>query len=374
MRIVRMVGIVLLAFLFGGALSWATTSTIEPAPQLDSIITSCWEKDPSPTYIRCVKGNALKRLVQSAGVTVVMKALNDLFASKKTVAGFATTSCHDVAHIVGELSVEGGRSLGDTIASCGGFCSYGCVHGALLSGIKAHPELANNPDTICTSLPQSAPFAHRVACEHGIGHGMAELASYDMSKAFASCDGLSSEAARFHCGRGVVMEVVDSPVLAHPKRTLPEDILSFCNELSGIYRDACLVNVGSRELARSGRMDLALGNCRRVVPDKLQESCMEYLGQNGYFLFNRDVDKLLTLCGSAEDKLFLACVAGGLEAISYYQRTDDAVLLCNGAGDKLRTWCFLTFGEKLEFIHGKDMRKRVCGNLSGPPKTYCQGT
>jgi hypothetical protein len=235
--------------------------------------------------------------------------------------------------------------------------------------MRKDSHLAGTLPTLCESLPikDLAPAAH-VACEHGIGHGLAALYTLDIKRSFNGCTTLSGYDAQFNCGRGVLMEVIDSPVLEHPRMTFPDDIVAFCRSFTGVLSRACFANAGSRELARSGDAIKAIANCN-ASPDN-RDTCLSYLGQNAYFLLGKDVDRTLAVCQQAEAGLG-ACVTGVLESVVYVKDANHGMAVCESLSPDDLHECYGKLGELTEFNYGSSERQDSCAKLGSSAVGAC---
>ena len=345
-----------------------------PEDQLLMILEHCRTADMTPSYIRCFKGEPLKKLIQDRGVKLVMNALSDLYQTHKEVAGINTTSCHDLSHIVGELAVQISHSTAETIVACTGQCGYGCVHGAIRGLISTGSKDASAIADICRPLADSKyPKAYLTACQHGVGHGLADQAGLHIPKALELCSGMDSDEAKKNCGRGVIMEIIDSPTLDHPPQPLPDDLIGWCKTFGGVYTDACFMNVGAREYYRSGDSTKAVSTCRRV-PGSMQESCFDYLGQNLYFMLKQSVSNIARICRTTGSSSMNACFNGVLESAAYYERTSDVLELCDSMDSVQQKLCYRTYGEKLTYVLGDAKRNAICQTLSGLRRDACLGS
>lgn len=320
--------------------------------RLYQAIERCQRDDTFREYIKCFRSSsAPASLVKDYGIEVTMAALEELYDGKRIIGKTTTTSCHDVAHVIGEAGIKAKKRLASVIASCGTACGYGCVHGAIDRAVQQGETISKVVDE-CRSVEKSGkPKALLVACQHGLGHGIAEANKLDMESSLAACDIFTGDDARMDCGRGVLMEIFDSPVLSHPRSELPEDIISFCKTLPGVYATACAANAGSREYARSLSIDRAIGACASVGSE-VQHLCYHYLGQSIYFWQQRSVIKGLSVCRQAPKEMSISCREGLLWSVASYRNANDAQVLCDTLELKDQTHCREYYEIALNYFYG----------------------
>lgn len=349
MKHTGLVVLMVVAFAFGIMTSLRQTpKTI--ASELKEIIEQCRQYDKSPSYIRCFTSQHTRKLIQKNGTHAVMTALGDLFASTDEIAGVATTSCHDFAHLVGEMSSENSSNIAQTIASCTQFCSAGCVHGALRVWLSTSDSIAQIP-YICSGLPANTTEAIHAACEHGLGHGIADLNNFSLVPSLSACDKLQTDEAKINCGRGVIMELFDAPTKDHSQTSIPDNMLAWCKRMPGIYARSCFASAGVREYIRTRNEQLAIGICTSL-DESLADECLGYLGSNMYFLLKRDVADVSQACRFVGGGMN-ACLRGVLESIAMYERHDDAKKLCSTLfGDEIGQ-CHRAYDQKVAYVFGQ---------------------
>lgn len=120
--------------------------------------------------------------------------------------------CHDMAHDLGHRAYEVfGFSTAMTFSnpnhaihtSSDDICAGGYMHGILEELFLNHPELKDNPEGVCSGIPE----IHRGSCYHGVGHGLMFVHERDVPASLLSCRGLSQPKDMYRCFEGVWMEM-----------------------------------------------------------------------------------------------------------------------------------------------------------------------
>ncbi len=173
---------------------------------------------------------------------------------------------HTASHIFGELLYAKGGVQG--VAVCDGTFSFGCFHGFFTAGIADVGLL------LLASLDETCNGDS--ACQHGIGHGIAEYMRPDLLGALSACELTNQPDPLAGCTSGVFMEynvplVVTGTNISTEARILDED---------NPY-EPCT-----------------------TVPNKFRTSCYYELGQWWNQVYNGDYVYMGKLCGDVEDTVF----------------------------------------------------------------------
>jgi hypothetical protein len=120
--------------------------------------------------------------------------------------------CHDMSHDLGHKAYElFGFSAAMTFnspdrlthTSVDDLCAGGYMHGILEELFLHRPELKNQPETICSSVPD----LNRDSCFHGVGHGLMFVNKRDVPQSLTACRGLKQSTDTYRCFEGVWMEM-----------------------------------------------------------------------------------------------------------------------------------------------------------------------
>lgn len=127
-------------------------------------------------------------------------------------------TCHDAAHIVGELAFREVGNIAKSFELCTESCMSGCIHGALLGAVNDHTggeehelehvsldSFAEDLPSICTS--DTSDPALEGTCIHGVGHALMSLSTH-LDDGLALCDGYADERKRYFCETEVFMEML----------------------------------------------------------------------------------------------------------------------------------------------------------------------
>lgn len=295
-----------------------------------NIVKSAWESC-SKNY-PCYR-EKIKPILNSVGLTKIMNAIDQIYGS----------TCHDQAHITGEVAGEIVSDPAKALQSCTEQCGYGCFHGVLLGAFKVRGNnLLRNLSSLCkTYSDKSFPGQGLTACRHGLGHGLAELSDFNLSKATSYCDLLEDGRAKEECATGVLMEVIETSII-DPKNQripIPDNISEVCKDLSGLYLEICQINIGSYEYKRSADLKKSFSLCKSI-PTNLQDNCAGDMGTDLYFML-RDPGKIWQACEMSDPDQIPLCVRGAaFSALVTDPSGETSLNLCKKISDDLKQNCF----------------------------------
>jgi hypothetical protein len=345
---------------------------VSPAIELERILESC-RSDNYSLYVLCFKKEA-GSLVRNIGANAVINSLDTLFEKQKQERVINSVSCHDVAHIVGELGVAKTENVGEVLAQCTKACGYGCHHGALLSGVRHNPEVLNNLSHICTSVSRP-PFQKQDydACLHGLGHAVSDIANLDITNALSYCDRLSEEREKKLCAEGVFMEIVDSPSFEHPRYAINDDVGVFCDTFAGVFRDVCFETAALHVLDVQSDVSSLKAICKDV-PAPQRGPCMVQLLNSLYFIYKGDSDRIISYCSDLQGDLFSACVLGAIQSdIVTNPMPVMSLKVCQNIPADYQHMCYSQLGEKVAYVYGDTAREYVCRGLAEEQMRQCMG-
>src|SRR6185503_10470053 len=111
----------------------------------------------------------------------------------------------------------------------------------------------------------------RLACYHGIGHGITELVTLDVAKGLKECDKLSDDHGKYQCGHAVLMDF--EPPKQGDKIIVPKNMPAYCSKINPIYRAICYEFSGSLTYIRDRNAPAAMRLCKSV-PGNIKERCI----------------------------------------------------------------------------------------------------
>jgi len=242
---------------------------------------------------------------------------------------------HIFAHIVSNEAYKQYGVAAFSVCSPIQVFNSGCAHGiAEQMLIEVGVEKAKDE---CFNAPM-----YRVGCFHGLGHALAVLENYDISRAFEGC-GTSAEATA--CYDGVLMEYVWSG----PKPNISQsDPMRFCMRfehgdaryLCGTYLPLLFMKVFDWDFEQ------AAVECLRAQDTTIRAGCKKNFGVLAVHIAKGNLQKILQSCSSAETKdyeyLCFASAANEVLHSRFYDWENTALALCNHLPSDMRTrlsWC-----------------------------------
>lgn len=286
------------------------------------------------------------RLIGQFGLTPIIGGLEQASVEESNgVIGKGSVSCHEEAHILGE---EGAKKLGiaQAIKACTRSCGFGCFHGVFLGALKADPGLLNKLPSLCQLFADSSfPGQELTACQHGLGHGLADVAGRDLPAALSLCDRLLTEGAQGECASGVFMEILDTPSFGQKLMPLPDDIGKFCQTLPEIYANVCLRDSGGTVYRRTRDAESAFTTCL-ALEGVLASQCAFSLGALFHFVLEANPTTISSACSVGDNNQTSECIRG---AVFSGFVTDPSgqlnVTFCKTVGTGFQSMCLIYLEE-----------------------------
>ena len=182
--------------------------------------------------------------------------------------------CHLLAHAIGETNLEIHHGdAGAALATCGGGCIEGCMHGVMQAFVGTLPRdvetVGEAVYPLCDDVDEDLVYA----CVHGLGHGVRSHGFLTFLDAIDVCAGAPTHEWGEICVGGVFMEQVDQ-WLPLQLEGLGDVLPQICVDLEGdsLYPH-CVAAIGEGLMFRTGH-DLAKTEdlCLRMAdPDAIAE-------------------------------------------------------------------------------------------------------
>jgi hypothetical protein len=279
-----------------------------PSTRIQAVMTECAQYQGQKTYLSCFQ-KEIKGVLKSFGVTDTMKTLEAISSSNDANTS-GKISCHTTAHIVGETALNLSNQVGQTISQCTRACGYGCVHGVVVGLLKRDATILNSLSNVCTFERGTVSFQDISACNHGLGHALAEVTSFSIEKSLNYCNTLKAQEKREECATGVFMEIFDGPTTQSAERvTLPENLIAYCESLHENFHNVCLRNAASYTLRRTNDLPEAFRMCESL-PDTIREECAASLGADFHFMYQGDMTKIWAACKIGSESQQQDCIRG----------------------------------------------------------------
>lgn len=309
--------------------------------ELERLIVACSNKESGELDFSCFRSK-ITPLVTKDALPEIMRSLNALYLRPEGLS-----SCHNPAHIVGEVAADKGLSLSEIGEICNKSCGYGCEHGAFIQELRKEGNLLAALSSSC----KPSEGVDKASCYHIVGHGLAEVFQNDISEAFEVCNGFPGW--QINCGDGVLMEYLQgSPntKLAGTSFESEEGLLSFCQSLPEPHKTSCFNQAGfyAYSLVRDKKSEAEI--CQKV-PKEQARSCIYYLGSRVYFEFRDSGARLLDFCSQFQEAAY-ECVKGAIETdASLDSQASFSRELCASLGSEKQEGCLSFLNEKLEWFH-----------------------
>ncbi len=294
----------------------------------------------------------------SAAETII--ALQKIYTNSSENNYSQKIACHSLGHIAGEIDGQYSKDVGQSLSKCTPECGNACYHGVLIGALKGHPELLNNLSKVCESFTKyNFPGQQLTACNHGLGHGLAEFTASDTKLSLNYCDSLLNDGAKVECGSGVFMETIDDTISGENNKKLPPDIHKFCLELNQPYLDLCVRNIGNYTYRTTNNIPNSFDVCLNLA-DKYIDMCIGSLGADFFFITEGNIQELTKVCQNAIKTKIDICLNGAiLSSLVTDPLGSLGVEICNSS-ETLKDSCFIQLAAHLARLQGESYRQEFC--------------
>lgn len=277
--------------------------------------------------------------------------------------------CHDLGHWIGIEAVKKGVPNKEILTECADWCIGGCLNGAahvyVLTGHQPN-ELVEfcNVDGVSENLQRM--------CYHGLGHGYMENSNADVSKTMDFCEKIPIEMGQYECGHAAVMDY--ALLYTAPVRTIPEDIVGFCDNKQKVFQPSCYEFVGFLAYSRTVDTKDSFKACRRI-PVSFRQKCEERIGEAYFSILQRDPEKIIKGCEIGIGEEIDNCIVGAVRSSIYGSDSsfgDLGIKFCSATTSEVsRGKCFKFLGGEIVSVHGQERRLAACNKLAGKDKDDC---
>ncbi len=278
--------------------------------------------------------------------------------------------CHDLGHGIGIEAVKKGVPSKEILTECADWCVGGCLNGA------AHVYVLTDhqPDELVSFCNVDGVGENlKRMCYHGLGHGYMETNSADITKTMNFCEQIPSEMGQYECGHAAVMDY--ALLYTAPVRTIPEDIVGFCDSKKKVFQPSCYEFVGFLAYSRTVDTKDSFVACKKI-PAEFKENCQERIGEAYFSILGRDPEKIVKGCEIGTGEELDRCMEGAVRSSIYGADSSFGGLgakFCSLLQNKTsRIICFEFLGGEIEAVHGQERRTETCNQLFGEDKKNCE--
>lgn len=333
------------------------------------------EKDPydeisfdSSSRSNCYQ-SAVRLLIENYDLRAAINGLKEYMETEqgKLLDG---RRCHDLGHGIGIEAVKKGVPSREILTECADWCVGGCLNGAAhVYVLTDHTpkELVEFCDV------EGIEEKSKRMCYHGLGHGYMENFKADISRAMDFCEKIPQEVGQYECGHAAVMDY--ALLYSAPVRTIPEDIVGFCEARQKVFRPSCYEFVGFLAYSRTVNTKDSFEACRKI-PKEYRQNCTQRIGEAYFSILQRDPDKIVAGCEVGNGIEIDECMEGSVRSSIYGADSSFGGLgsiLCGKLSNKdSRSACYKYLGGEIEAVHGQERRQKTCNKLSGVDKINCE--
>jgi hypothetical protein len=259
------------------------------------------------TEYRGVAGDARRKVLEAwiprLGVPGLLDALEDGFPS-----------CHDHAHELGKAAYATLRDMAGVLRVCQTRCVSGCMHGVLMEAFTERPgTLRERIATLCDG--DAFRQIHKKGdCIHGVGHGVAYVSDYDVSRALALCEAVGDRPYQYYCASGAYMQLF----MTFQKQISARTDHYPCDEAKR-YAAACyrykVFFMIARASARGEGLEAVVAECLGL-PVRVQPACFHGIGHASVGAVAQAPSRIREVCERGPAAAHWLCIQGVVEKLA----------------------------------------------------------
>lgn len=327
----------------------------------------CSENNERTKYIVCYKKN-LESGVLTYGLKPMMSQLENRYLYSVDFDKGGINQCHDVAHAIGQTAGANSKDLNKTILECPNICTSGCFHGVVEGAISTGYKILEDIGHLCQNKINGVDVSTNGDCYHGLGHGVASLSGFDLQQSLKYCDLIPGIDGQRNCGSGVIMELYEPSSFDHAILQFPDDIADFCATLWGTYEETCYVTAGTHTYTKNTSESESIEACISV-PDKYISDCISALGQNMFFVYQGEFQKIDPFCKSMPSKYLISCYSGIIESsVMSDPLVRKGVEICSSLDPDKTKECFDGIVSRMKITNRSEKLNQICEILINSDK------
>ncbi len=262
-------------------------------------------------YLAAPPGDA-RRVIEThlptLGVAGILDALEARFAS-----------CHGRAHEVGKAGYARSRDLAGVLAACQARCTGGCMHGVVMEAFTEAPGgLRARVPRLCDEEGFRRLYK-KGDCAHGVGHGVAYVAGYDMDEALALCERMREKAYQYYCASGAFMQLFMAKERELAARPGHEPCDAASRFAAACYRYKVFYLL--QRLGREGKgLDAVIAECL-ALPARIQPACFHGIGHAHVGPVSQAPARIREVCERGPEGAQWLCIQGVVEKLAEFDGT-----------------------------------------------------
>jgi hypothetical protein len=258
-------------------------------------------------------------------------------------------NCHVIAHHVSEflLGYFNGN-LTEAITHVGNACGNALYHGVvenylslkvLLEDVEIDDLDITSP---CMNVGSSMDSNLHQQCVHGLGHSLATVYDFDVTKAVKRCDEFEDPVDQDRCSDGLFMENNNENFNNGGGSYDENDIFYPCNSVDEKYKFRCYFYQGYHILRLNGYSHYQSFNDCEKIPDeeKYVVRCIHAISQDmALQFFSNDHEKIIEMCNDLNPKYQWECIRISSNALTIYIDPEMGDDLCYLIQEDLKEKC-----------------------------------
>ncbi len=261
---------------------------------------------------------------------------------------YVKSQCHQLAHVIGRVSLTVYKTVADAFEKGDDFCSSGYYHGVMEEMAKTLgvSKISSEINTICDTVSENRRYslAHH-NCTHGLGHGLMGITEGEVFSSIELCDALDDSWEQSSCHGGVFMENIMADSSSHPSKYLKkEDPLYPCSAVEDRYKSPCyLIQTAHILKVVDGDFKKVFDVCANAGKD-FRGTCYQSLGRDASGWNLGKIEPVKRICDMGVNfEQRSNCIIGSVKDLVWYHYSDkEAKKLCDIISPDLKQLCLDT--------------------------------
>jgi len=258
--------------------------------------------------------------------------------------------CHQQAHHIGKflLSYNNGnvtKAFNYGSKLCGGAIYHGILENyfeksVLLDNIKPDEIDVKNS---CKIFEDDWEIS--LECSHGVGHGLASLYDFNLTKATNRCDEFEFDPQKFTCYRGVFMDNLNSFLEKKISSNFnSEDLFYPCNTFDGNYAKVCYTYQGVLINKLMKSTTAAIEQCMKLPEKEMIPYCYSGISVIANSPLTTTYN-FVKACQQGNDDFSKQCFGMYAILITDWRGWDASIEFCKLSPEKYKRTCYEFLGK-----------------------------
>ena len=287
----------------------------------------------------------LEKLKNIGDESIILETVNDIMQTYQRIGFY----CHHQGHHIGMFLYGYFEDLPKTLANanrnCGGSMYHGILQNYFMSEILLQKNNIEDIEIVNTCVLENfSSIQELLECDHGLGHGLAEVYKYDLFLAVKRCDELRTHIEQKNCQMGIFMENIDEFYENKGGLFDKNDILFPCNKMDKKYAGTCYHYHTSYMITKNNSLEDVIQLCDKGRSSDIIEDCYSGVGRINSATSTK-WGKKIELCKVGDSRYQDFCILGVMATISDHFGSEKGLEFCKFVPSEFKDICYDGLGK-----------------------------